>query len=74
MKFDVPDDFLEVVATKVAELVTARLGREDHHDDGVVEWRLLSVEETAAVLGRSERWVRARTKFERPRSPASCRT
>lgn len=52
----IPDEALEAVAARVAELVVEALPARSAEEP----WRLLTVEAAAARLGRSTRWVRDR--------------
>jgi excisionase family DNA binding protein len=54
----VPEELVEQVAVRVAELVLERLPAQATEEP----WHLLGVEEAARRLGRSTRWVRERVK------------
>lgn len=56
VKSSVPVELVEAIA----EAVAARLELPRAHSEA---WRLLDVTETAAMLGRSTRWVRDRAKI-----------
>ena len=50
VNLELPDDVLEAVAVRVAEIVLERLGPGEAESE-FEPWRLMSVEETAAALG-----------------------
>lgn len=58
LSFTVPPELVEAVAAQVAARVTAELADADARP--AEPWRLLKLEEAAARLGRSERWLRER--------------
>lgn len=58
MTRDLLSEFVELVAAEVA----ARLGPPPSPPPPEEPWRLLDVEEAAARLGRSTRWIRERAK------------
>jgi hypothetical protein len=59
MSFDQAyDELVERISDRVAE----KLQRDHPHDPDQQPWRLLTLEQAADRLGRSERWVRARVK------------
>lgn len=56
------DEIAAELAERVAPRIAAELARTSLASEGPEEWRLLDVPEVARRLGRSERWVRDRTK------------
>lgn len=59
LRFSLPADVLEEVASLVAGRVLDELGQRQEAGE---PWRLLDVEEIAGRLGRSPRWVKERVK------------
>ena len=54
------DQLMDEVAAEITRRVLAGIEQEPRQDGE--QWRLLDVEEVAARLGRSTRWVRDRAK------------
>ena len=55
-------ELVGALAAELAPLVAAELSRGGTHAATAEGWRLLNLEDAAACLGRSTRWVRDRVK------------
>lgn len=62
MPVDAVGQLLDELVERLAARLEAALSPDPAEHGGAEAWRLLKLDEAAAILGRSERWVRERVK------------